>query len=118
MKVSTIAAKDFALAPDCRTTIDVKKGDDITVDSSSVIGMIAAGQIKEPKNFAKMLEGSMTTKNVPDEQESVPETAVDLTTMDKDALETYAMDEFGVELDKRRSRKGLIAEIIALASDA
>ena len=99
------AAKDFDLAPDCRTTVHVKEGDPVEVPLSSARGMIDAGQIKEPKNFAEMLAGAMTTKS--DEPKPVEE-------MTKNELEEYAREKFDVELDRRKSRAVLLNEIAEL----
>lgn len=119
MKFTTIAAKDFFLAPDCRTTLKIKKGDSVEVDSSSVSGMIAAGQIKEPKNFAEMLEGAMTTKTIDNEpdDDTINDDGIDfLERMDKVGLEEYAKEMFDVDLDRRRSKQSLITEIRSLIS--
>lgn len=105
------AAKDFSLAVDCRTTITVKKGDDVDVDLSSAQGMIDAGQIKETKNFAKMLDATMTKKDDGVEDDDGEDAGVDLKSMNKGQLEAYARKEFDVELDKRNSKPDLIAEV-------
>lgn len=62
MKVK--AVKNFANSPDGINIDQVKKGDAVDVDESSVAGMVAAGQIEDPKgkSYAKVLEASMTTK--------------------------------------------------------
>jgi len=39
---------------------------------------------------------------------------VDLHNMDKEKLGAYAMDEFGVDLNKRKSLKNLVKEVEAL----
>lgn len=39
---------------------------------------------------------------------------VDLSSMNKDELETYAKEKYGVDLDKRKSKKKLIEQIESL----
>lgn len=51
------------------------------------------------------------------EREAAPEPGPnpDLEAMTKKELETYALERFGVDLDRRKSKGALIAEIEALA---
>lgn len=43
-------------------------------------------------------------------------TKTDLNAMNKDQLETYAKKEFKVDLDKRRKKADLVAEVLTLVS--
>jgi hypothetical protein len=42
-------------------------------------------------------------------------TKTDLNNMNKDQLEAYAKKEFGVDLDKRRKKPDLVAEVLKLS---
>lgn len=76
--VKVKAAKDFKLATSCRNVVEVKKGETVEVEESSIKGMISAGQVEEAEvvevstvkqkkkkygsKFSKKLDDEMTTK--------------------------------------------------------
>ena len=115
-KIEVKAANDFNLALNCREQIPVKKGDTVEVNLSSVVGMVDAGQIEQPKGkkFDEMMAGAMTTKETPEGDAGTA--GKSLESMNKNELEAYAKEAFGVDLDKRKSKAILLADISVLTA--
>ncbi len=119
MKVK--AAKNFPLSPNGIDVVQVGAGDIVDVDDeATVAGMVAAGQIEDPEgnDYAAKLERAMTTKDNSGSGDDGDGDGDDIGSMTKDGLEAYARERFKVELDKRKTKADLLAEVQALVSGA